>query len=98
MELTAAIAALSALKRPCQVDLYTDSQYLRRGLIEWLPAWRRRGWKRKGGALANLDLWQDLDALAQKHAITWHWVRAHAGDRDNERVDQLVRRARAKLA
>ena len=94
MELTAAIQALGALKGPCQVDLYTDSEYLRRGISEWLPAWRSRGWKRKGGALANLDLWQTLDALVQQHQVSWHWVRAHAGDRDNARVDALVRQAR----
>jgi ribonuclease HI len=97
MELTAAIEALRLLKRPCRVDLYTDSQYLRRGLTEWLPAWRRRGWKRKGGALANSDLWQELDQLASQHEIAWHWVRGHAGNRDNERVDRLARQARASL-
>jgi ribonuclease HI len=97
MELMAAIEALRLLKRPCRVDLFTDSQYLRRGLTEWLPAWRRRGWKRKDGALANKDLWQTLDQLAQQHEISWHWVRGHAGNRDNERVDWLARQARSKL-
>jgi len=98
MELTAAIQALNALKSPCQVDLFTDSQYLRRGITEWLPAWRQRGWKRKGGALANLDLWQVLDALVQQHQMTWHWVRGHAGDRDNAHVDALARQARRGLS
>ncbi len=90
MELTAAIRALQALKRPCQVDLFTDSEYLKRGITEWLPNWRRRNWKRKGGTLANVDLWQALDAAIGRHQIAWHWVRGHAGEADNERVDRLA--------
>ena len=97
MELTAAIEALRALKRPCRVDFYTDSQYLCRGITEWLPGWRRRGWKRKGGALVNLDLWKTLDGLVQQHEVTWHWVRGHGGLLENERVDALARQARANL-
>ena len=97
MELTAAIEALRALKRPCRVDFYTDSQYLCRGITEWLPGWRRRGWKRKGGALVNLDLWKTLDGLVQQHEVTWHWVRGHSGFLENERVDALARQARASL-
>jgi ribonuclease HI len=93
MELTAAIEALKALNRPCSVDFFTDSEYLRRGITEWLPNWRARNWKRKGGALANIDLWQELDAAVQEHDIEWHWVRGHAGDRDNRRVDLLARQA-----
>ncbi len=93
MELTAAIQALVALKRPCVVDFYTDSQYLRRGITEWLPRWRERNWRRKGGKLANIDLWQSLDQQIQPHRITWHWVRGHAGHPDNQRVDRLARRA-----
>lgn len=93
MELTAAVEALRALKKPCQVDFYTDSEYLKKGITEWLPGWRRRNWRRKGGALANVDLWQALDAALRPHVIRWHWVRGHAGDRDNERVDRLARRA-----
>lgn len=93
MELTAATRALQALKRPCQVELYTDSEYLRRGITEWLPGWRRRNWKRKGGALANVDLWQALDQSIQQHRVTWNWVPGHAGNRDNERVDRLAREA-----
>lgn len=93
MELTAALEALSALNRPCQVDLYTDSEYLRRGITEWLPAWRARGWRRKGGQLANVDLWQALDQAVQKHQVRWHWVRGHAGHIENERVDHLARQA-----
>ena len=96
MELTAAVEALCALKEPCQVSLYTDSEYLRRGINEWLPEWRRRGWKRKSGKLANIDLWQALEASLKEHEITWHWVRGHAGDRLNQRVDSLARKAMRK--
>ena len=97
MELTAAIQALQALNRSCRIDIYTDSQYLRQGITEWLPGWRRRGWRRKGGALANLDLWQTLDKQVQEHEISWHWVRGHAGSPGNERVDTLARQARSRL-
>lgn len=93
MELTAAIQALQALKRPCRVDFTTDSEYLRRGITEWLPRWRARNWRRKGGALANVDLWQALSAATQSHQIEWHWVRSHARDRNNRLVDRLARRA-----
>ena len=93
MELTAAVRSLQALKEPCRVDYYTDSEYLRRGITEWLPDWRRRGWKRKGGKLANVDLWQALVASMGEHEITWHWVRGHAGNQYNNRVDNLARRA-----
>jgi len=93
MELTAAIQALGALKRPCKVDFYTDSEYLKKGISEWLPRWRARDWRRKGGKLANIDLWQALDASVKNHEIEWHWVRGHASDPDNQRVDRLARRA-----
>jgi ribonuclease HI len=93
MELTAAIQALQALNSPCQVHLHTDSEYLKRGITEWMPAWKRRGWRRKEGALANADLWKALDDAMQPHQISWHWVRSHAGDADNERVDRLARQA-----
>jgi ribonuclease HI len=93
MELTAAVQALSGLNRPCLVDFYTDSEYLRRGITEWLPVWRARNWRRKAGALANADLWRQLDAAIQPHTIRWHWVRGHAGDPDNERVDRLAYQA-----
>jgi len=92
MELTAAVQALSTLSQPCRVDFYTDSEYLRRGITEWLPDWRRRGWKRKNGKLANIDLWQALEAAIEEHDISWHWVRGHAGDRYNQRVDSLARK------
>ena len=93
MELTAAIQALQSLTRPCAVTLYTDSEYLKRGITEWLPNWRKRGWRRKGGALANLELWQALDETLQPHQVEWRWVRAHAGNALNQRVDRLARQA-----
>jgi ribonuclease HI len=93
MELTAAVEALKALNRPCRIDFYTDSEYLRRGITEWLPGWRRRNWRRKAGSLANVDLWQSLDQALKDHQISWHWVRGHAGHPQNERVDRLARQA-----
>ncbi len=96
MELTAAVEALQALKEPCQVELHTDSEYLRNGITKWLPAWKRRGWRRKDGELKNVDLWQALDAAASQHQIDWRWVRGHAGNQENERVDLLARQAIAR--
>jgi ribonuclease HI len=94
MELTAAIRGLSALKRRCRVRLYTDSEYLKRGITEWLEGWKRRGWKTADRKpVKNLDLWQEIEALATKHDIEWHWVKAHAGIAANERVDELANRA-----
>lgn len=93
MELTAALRAIETLNRPCHVILHTDSEYLKRGITEWLPGWRRRGWKRKGGALKNIELWQALDRVMQTHEIEWRWVRGHAGHLENERVDRLARQA-----
>lgn len=93
MELSAAVEALKALSKPCRIDLYTDSEYLRRGITEWLPNWRQRGWKRKGGKLANIDLWQALELALERHQVSWHWVRGHADDRLNQRVDSLARKA-----
>ena len=93
MELTAAIKALQALQKPCKVVFYTDSQYLRKGVTEWMAGWRRRGWKRKDGELANVDLWMSLDQEIGRHQISWNWVRGHAGHPENERVDQLASRA-----
>ncbi len=98
MELQAAIAALGALSRPCRVDFYTDSQYVRRGISQWIAGWARRGWKSEGGRpIANVDLWKRLWELSQEHEITWHWVRGHSGDRFNERVDELAREARLAI-
>jgi len=93
MELTAAVQALSALNERCRVDFYTDSEYLRRGITEWLPDWQKRGWKRKSGKLANIDLWQELDTSLGEHQIDWNWVRGHSGDSLNRRVDSLARKA-----
>ena len=94
MELTAAIRALQALTRPCRIDFYTDSEYLRQGITQWMRNWKRRGWKTAAKKpVKNQDLWRELDAAIQGHEITWHWVRGHAGQRENERVDRLARRA-----
>jgi ribonuclease HI len=91
MEITAAIKALKALNEPSQIDFFTDSQYLRSGITEWIANWRARNWRRKGGKLANVDLWQALDRQIQAHKIEWHWVRGHSGDVNNQRVDNLAR-------
>jgi ribonuclease HI len=90
MELTAAIRALEALKQPCKVRLVTDSQYLRKGVTQWLAGWIARGWKRKDGELQNEDLWRRLSELIREHDIRWDWTKGHAGDRHNERADQLA--------
>jgi ribonuclease HI len=94
MELMAAIAALEALTRPCKVVLHTDSQYVQKGISEWLPSWVRRGWRTAAGAaVKNQDLWQRLQAAQAMHEVEWRWVRGHAGHVDNERVDLLARAA-----
>jgi ribonuclease HI len=92
MELMAAIAGLEALKRPCKVRLYTDSQYLRDGITQWLPGWKARGWRTAAkNPVKNIDLWQRLEQAAAAHAVEWHWVRGHAGHPENERADALAR-------
>ncbi|HXO00646.1 MAG TPA: ribonuclease HI [Stellaceae bacterium] len=94
MEMTAAIVALEALKRPCRVRLYTDSQYLRDGIMRWLPAWKARGWRTADKKpVKNIDLWQRLDMAAAPHQVEWIWVRGHAGHPENERADALARAA-----
>ena len=93
MELTAAINALSALKRSVSVDLYTDSSYLLKGMTEWMSDWKQKGWQRKSGKLENIELWQKLDSLNQKHKITWHLVRGHSGVVMNELADKLATNA-----
>lgn len=94
MELTAVIRALEALKRPVRARLYTDSEYVRRGISEWLPGWKARGWRTAGKKpVKNQDLWERLDALAAGHSIEWHWVPGHAGVPGNERVDRLANEA-----
>lgn len=92
MELTAAVKSLKSLTAASRIDFYTDSEYLRRGITEWMPNWKARGWKRKGGKLKNVDLWKALDAAVQMHRIKWHWVKGHAGHRENEIVDRLARK------
>jgi len=93
MELTAVIRALESLKRHCNVKVYTDSQYVQKGISEWLPQWKRRGWRTAGKKpVKNEDLWRELDELAQKHKVEWHWVRGHAGHVENERADALANR------
>jgi ribonuclease HI len=98
MELMGAIAALEALKRPCSVDLYTDSQYLRGGITGWINGWKRNGWRTADKKpVKNVDLWQRLDAALKQHDVRWHWVQGHAGHAMNERADQLARDAIAEL-
>ncbi len=92
MELFAAIAALEALKRPCTVNLHTDSTYLRDGITKWIINWKRNGWKTAAKKpVKNVDLWQRLEAAIQRHEIAWHWVKGHAGDPGNEAADALAR-------
>jgi ribonuclease HI len=94
MELMAAIRGLEALKEPCVVDLYTDSQYLRDGITKWLAGWKRKGWITAGKTpVKNRDLWQRLDAARNGHQVRWHWVRGHSGHAENEQVDALARAA-----
>lgn len=90
MEITAALQGLRALKTVCQVRIFTDSTYLLRGATEWLPNWKARGWKRKGGSLLNIDLWQEMDLELAKHQVEWVWVKGHAGHEMNERADCLA--------
>ncbi len=98
MELMAAIAALEALRRPCTVDLHTDSQYLRNGIMTWIKSWKRNGWKTADKKpVKNVDLWQRLDGALARHTVHWHWVRGHAGHDLNERADALAREAIAEI-
>ena len=94
MELMAAIAALEALKKPCAIDLNTDSQYVRGGVTSWMHGWKRNGWKTADKKpVKNIDLWQRLDTATAPHTIDWRWVKGHAGDPNNERCDVLAREA-----
>ena len=98
MELMAAIAALESLKRTCVVDLHTDSQYLRNGIMTWIKGWKRNGWKTADRKpVKNVDLWQRLDAALAHHTIRWHWVRGHSGHDLNERADELAREGIAEV-
>ncbi len=93
MELMAVIRALETLKPPCEVAVYTDSQYVQKGISEWLYDWKRRGWRTAGKKpVKNVDLWRELDRLAGMHRVAWHWVRGHAGHPENERADALANR------
>ena len=99
MELRAVIEALSALKEPCEVELWTDSQYIARAINEgWLAGWKRRGWRRKEGELKNSELWQRLDALLGEHRVTVNWLRGHDGQEQNERCDALAVAERDKFS
>jgi len=94
MELTAAIKGLEELKEPCDVSLYTDSKYVMQGLTEWMPNWKKNNWKTASKKpVKNKELWVELDALAQKHNIDWHWVKGHSGHHGNERADALANKA-----
>ncbi len=96
MELQAAIESLEALKRPATVDFYTDSQYVRGGVMGWIKGWKKNGWKTSDRKpVKNVDLWQKLDDLAAQHTIVWHWVRGHSGTEENERADELAREGMA---
>jgi ribonuclease HI len=98
MELMAAIKALESLKRPCQVHLYSDSQYLRQGMMSWMASWKRNGWHTsKKEAVKNVDLWKRLDELTAVHQIHWHWVKGHSGHPENDLVDSLANRAIEEL-
>ncbi len=90
MEITAALQGLRALKTRSQVTIYTDSTYLLQGATEWMPNWKARGWKRKGGKLLNVDLWQAMDQELSRHEVSWVWVQGHAGNVMNERADRLA--------
>lgn len=91
MELLAVIEALTLLKRPCEVHIYTDSQYVQKGMSEWITGWKQRGWRTAAKKpVKNADLWQQLDALCEQHQVEWHWVRGHTGDPGNERADELA--------
>jgi ribonuclease HI len=96
MELTAALKALQSVPNAQSMAIYTDSEYLKVGITEWLPDWKTNNWKRKGGKLANKDLWQLLDKVIQGRTVEWHWLKGHAGNPQNERVDRMARIALRK--
>ena len=96
MELTAAIRALRSIKEPSSVTIYTDSQYLQKGIGEWLSGWIRKDWRTTSGKVANRDLWEELIAAEKPHTVRWEWLRGHDGDPNNQRVDQLARKVRQR--
>ncbi len=94
MELTAVIRGLEALKRSCQINLYTDSRYVMQGINDWMPRWKHNGWKTAARKpVKNADLWVQLDDALHRHEVTWHWVKGHAGNAGNEKADQLANEA-----
>lgn len=97
MELTAAIRGLQAFSSPSQLTVFCDSEYVKKGITEWITAWKKKGWKRKGGELANVELWQELDRLNEFHNVEWKWVRGHSGNPLNQLADRLAVQARKKL-
>ena len=98
MEMMASIQALTQLSRPCEVVLTTDSQYLRKGITEWIFNWKKRGWKTAAKKpVKNSDLWKQLDELVQKHEVTWNWVKGHSGHAENERADELANKGIEEL-
>ena len=98
MELMAAIRAIEAVKRPCEIHLHTDSEYLRQGITTWIHSWKKRGWKTADKKpVKNVDLWQRLEAAIETHDVTWHWVKGHSGHAENERADELARLAIRQL-
>ena len=99
MELMAAIQGLKALRRACDVELYTDSQYVRKGITEWMTGWKRNGWKTAAKKpVKNEDLWRELDGEVARHKVNWHWVKGHSGNPDNELADELANRGVEELA
>ncbi|KIL99167.1 Ribonuclease HI [Paramagnetospirillum magnetotacticum MS-1] len=98
MEMMAVLSALNALTRPCAIDLYTDSEYVKKGMTEWLRGWKARGWKTADKKpVKNDDLWKALDEAAARHKVSWHWVKGHAGHPENERADALAREGIADM-
>jgi ribonuclease HI len=98
MELTAVIRALEALNRPCEIDLYTDSQYVKQGIETWIHGWKRNGWKTSDRKpVKNAELWRELEALTHRHVLRWHWVKGHADTEGNVRADELANRGVAAM-
>lgn len=94
MELMATVVALNTLKKSCEIDLYTDSEYVRQGITKWIDGWKKKGWRTASRQpVKNKDLWQQLDTAIQRHTIHWHWVKGHSGHIENERCDVLARTA-----
>jgi len=99
MELMAALTALNILKEPCSIDLYTDSKYVRDGILTWIEGWKKNGWRTASRKpVKNAELWQQLDAARARHEIRWHWVKGHAGHPENERADELARKGATEAA